>query len=399
MEIVLPASITQQKHDIQEVQILFKPGTRRINMGPSVVQRMKPNFILSITDDQFIQASQVTIDVYMTSGNKWSLDYDATTKSELIFVRPVSPIPESRGSINVRRNHDTIYDLDDKPVLCSMLRQMNDQALGVDNQTRGTKNLIYYVVGHNTAYVDLLERSVQSIKRHATVEYDVLVITDDIIGAKVKERFDQQGIVAKYFLVDKLTDGITCSMLKTTIFQYPDINQYNKILFLDCDVICKRDVSNLFNLPMDPGVLYTVSNPQINTGSFKTLFHGLLAYTDQQFDQMVERGQKPFNAGQFLMLNSPQMAAHFDNVNWLIDVWPDHYFFEQSFMNHYFCLYTIADSALLSDQFDLLVSNEDITQTQKLHRDETTFIHFVAPALKGDIKLAFIDAYTHANQL
>jgi hypothetical protein len=44
----------------------------------------------------------------------------------------------------------------------------------------------------------------------------------------------------------------------------------------------------------------------------------------------------PFNAGQFMFLNSSRMKEHFSNIRWLKSAWPDEYFYEQSFMNYYF---------------------------------------------------------------
>ncbi len=401
MIITLPSIITQSIQTIETIRIEFVTDgqTRRTaNLPRNAVHHPNQNFLLSVDDQSYNEADVIRILVSTTNNNHWGINYDSVTKLQLIPTLSAAP---ANTITNVRYNHDTIYSNTsaDKLLIGDMLAQLHQQALKVDNAMIGSSNLIYYVVGHNDAYIRLLQKSIESVQKFATCAYDIVVITDQQTQSKLMSNGAVSAAVTDYMIVDTIRDGIHSSMLKTLIFQYEAIDKYNKVLFLDCDVICKRDIAHVFDKDIAPGILYVVSNPAINTGSFKTLFHGLLAYDAVQLQQMLNAGQLPFNAGQFMFVNSARMAAFFENVNWLVDVWPGQYFFEQSFMNHYFCLNQIADPIALSTAFDLLTCNEDITRVQPSHRDQTSFIHFVAPALNGDVKLAFIDAYTYANKL
>lgn len=405
MQLIIPQLITQHKAEIEAIRLDFF-GTDNKFLGYSelpkrAVDYPKQTFIITIDDVLYEGAILIRISVTTPSGNIWTINYDQTSKLQLVYAPPTAPQSTIAQIDNVKKNHDTIYNNTsaDKQSIHDLLQQLHQRALQQTDAPIGSKNLIYYVIGHQDHYIRLLQYSLTTIYKHSAKCFDVVVITDETTKTKIIDNDILRSLIDDFVEVAPLKDGVACSILKTLIFNYQNINSYNKVLFLDCDIICKKDVSSIFALDLQPDKFYSVSNPTINTGSFKTLYHGLMAFDQQTIEDMIASGQLPFNAGQFMFVNSDRMRSYFDNINWLIDVWPDRYFFEQSFMNHYLCGNLITSPQLLSKHFDLLACSEDITQVERRHRDQTTFIHFVAPALRGDVKLAFIDAYTNANLL
>jgi hypothetical protein len=135
------------------------------------------------------------------------------------------------------------------------------------------------------------------------------------------------------------------------------------------------------------------------------------------------------------------MKLHFENVRWLKNVWPAIYFFEQSFMNHYFVFNDLTDQVFLNKLTSIIFSattpqdsdptlkNQPTKKTRTLvvtgamntkyppiepipspfklskvnnkyldyskkHTDDTVLIHFAGHTLNGPQKLDYIDTYS-----
>ena len=151
------------------------------------------------------------------------------------------------------------------------------------------------------------------------------------------ESFKPSDCVFKFHLVEDSTDGVEISKNKTKIFDFSQINQYKKILYLDTDIIAVRNFDHI--LCKDYGnKLYVACNvKKVSFTSHGGDYHSLRYFSSEKIQELTNANQRPFNAGQFLFINSDVMKKHFENLNWLMSVWPGEYFFEQSFMNHYFC--------------------------------------------------------------
>lgn len=268
----------------------------------------------------------------------------------------------------------------------------------VDTQ-HGTKNLIYFSV-HGAGYLNLLKLSLEAIvAATSTINFDILFICT----AETKSAIEVSDYISPfnvhYMIVDEPEDGIEASKNKCKVFQWTGINDYNKILFLDCDIIAIKDTSHLFDLATQSNKLYTCYNAfpigKNKMHYHKDAFHSISQISNEHFETLKLHNQMPFNAGQFLMINSDKMQEHFKNVNWLMENWPGHFFFEQSYMVEYFCrnLLTIADVLHQHILVCIITTVEDMV---KLHNDDTCMIHFAGPPLQSQTKLEFIDSYINA---
>lgn len=246
------------------------------------------------------------------------------------------------------RNKNTPYkDTDeDKEVLLQELRAKFDAVNTLPVITNNTgRHLLYYTVFLNEEYVDLIELSLQSVfDCTPNINFDVLFITDE----EHKEKILQKPITNKfncYFhILSTPFSGPRASMRKLTVFDYNNINLYEKILFLDCDAIAINDINTLFNLVTSPEKLYTGTNKNITTNSLSSPTHGLMFFSEKDLEIVVENYTKfiPFNAGQFVFYNTERMRGHFNNTRWLIKNWPGDLFFEQGPMNYYFVINNIS---------------------------------------------------------
>lgn len=277
----------------------------------------------------------------------------------------------------------------------------------------GKKNLLYFSVFLGQEYTELLYVCLKSIITNTpSPNFDILFITDVETRKKI-ETFD---IISKfnvdYLVYPSVQSGPLASLKKLDIFSYKKISAYSKILFFDTDIVCIKNLNIIFDKELESEILYTCSPVICKSPTLLSPTHGIMYLTRKDAEFLYDNPDIiPFNAGQFMFLNSSRMREHFANVIWLKDTWPCEYFYEQSFMNYYFTLRGL--TTLLTSEF-VFFGNErnqliavtynpiDLSETKnldlpaKMHSDQTVAIHF---ASIQDNKKLYIDFYTNAYKL
>ena len=348
--------------------------------------------------------------------------------------------PENVSLINriashvMRQNENTLYkdnDVDKEIISQHLYKKIEDTRNTPDQIYRTGKNLIYYSVFLSDEYLQMLEWSLNSIFHSTeTINFDVLFITDEKFKQELLKKPILQKFNCYFHIVDTPEDGVEASFNKLCIYDYHRINEYEKVLFLDVDIMCIKDINEIFNNDLTPEKLNTKSNSSIS--SHTTATHGLMYLTHKDAKFIDENTNVvPFNAGQFFFLNSHRMKLHFENVRWLRRVWPGIYFFEQSFMNHYFAINDLTDQIPLLEAIHIMslyppqlkkpekkrvntvvtgamnskyapaLMSQPVGQLDysKKHTDATVLIHFAGYPLNGAIKLEYIQTYATTHQL
>jgi len=96
------------------------------------------------------------------------------------------------------------------------------------------------------------------------------------------------------------------SCCKLKIFQYPNVDKYEKILYLDTDVLVNSDVNPLFNTEISSDKLYALEE-----GNIGHVFWGA-----QFFDlSKTSSSTTAFSAGVFYFMNSVSMRKLFEDTN------------------------------------------------------------------------------------
>ena len=345
-----------------------------------------------IPKDIFQQANSIRLIVNFKDGSQQT--YTKLSKYNWVFDKQERIGLRSPFKINENSSYKNTKE--DKTLISEALNEKYLQATNATIGKKGKQNLLYYSVGGDKQYFELLKQSIESIfEKISVVNFDVLFIAPQSWVNDI-ESIKPANAVFKYHIVEDSIDGIEISKNKTKIFEFSEINKYNKILFLDADILAARDLRYIFAAEYEHEKLYVKVNKQrVTFSSHAGSYHGLRHLSPEQVDEMKANNQLPFNAGQFLFLNSNKMRKHFENLNWLMSVWPGPYFFEQSFMNHYFCLYNLTENQKFGIKVKLISTVESHMYNPNLDNDDI-LVHFIAPALNATAKVNFILEYKNA---
>jgi hypothetical protein len=192
------------------------------------------------------------------------------------------------------------------------------------------KNLVYFTVGGSPAYAELLRVAVATVLAQVgDGDIEILVMCDEDFAPHITD------IPGHRFVTGPNPDGVAASMRKVEIFDWPLLRAYERVLFLDCDVVVTAPIGALFDAFTNGDMLYVC--PEKTSADHASPYFSL-SYDDAQLAGYVRDGVRPFNCGQFAFRVTDEMEAHFGAVRELMRKWTGEYFYEQSFMNHHFGL-------------------------------------------------------------
>jgi alpha-N-acetylglucosamine transferase len=287
------------------------------------------------------------------------------------------------------RSHENIKEEDpdkNKKILDKISLKIKSISQQEDLKIKG-KNLIYYSV-FDKPYSELLKISICSLIKTKSKNFDILILTDLDTKKYIEYFLNKINYKINYKILEKPLSRIESSMCKVKIYDFQDINEYENILYLDCDIIAIKNIDSIFNELKHETLYVSHNNNMLKLEAHKfNPYIGFQSIDESIFNQIKQYNQRPFNAGQFLFKNSLKMKRHFENLNWFIKNWPGKYFFEQSFMNYYFCSGILINS-LLDDLFFFVKKD-----SKEFPPKKSKFIHFVGPACEGEEKLINIRNY------
>jgi hypothetical protein len=377
ISIFLPQHIVDQRENICSLDIKIKKQDAEIIMP---INRI----------DACIQVDAATFDDHD------QLEFCITQK-----ISSVETIPSLRDLIMhpaamnlvggcVRSNSSNKYPTSNRGRLECLdeVNRMISDVYTIVTSTTTSKNLLYYSVYFDKGYVELMNNSLMSIIKHATADFDVLIITDKPTQKLIKRQPFTKHIQPKYHITPTPADGVEASKNKTLVYEYQDVDEYDKILFLDCDVVAVGDIASVFDVCVEHNTLYTARGTNIAFHHHRSFHHGFDVVRQDFIDEMTDARQYPFNAGQFMFCNSSSMRAHFHNLNWFMQAWPGEYFFEQAFMCYYFCKAKITNDALNSKLALISTVVDNVYSMQG-----KILLHFTAPPLDAITKINYINNF------
>lgn len=238
------------------------------------------------------------------------------------------------------RKRVTLYNNteEDKNIIRFHLYNKINEINSLQDIEYGNKNLLYYTIFDcGSGFKHIIDYNLNTIHETTSAKnFDVLFITDEPTKTILESLSVTQFFNTKYHVIsEKITDGVLASIQKLKIYDFQEIDNYNKILFIDADTVAIKNINSTFTLDVSSNSFevskytFAVSNPF-------NMIHSLKSFSLDELNYAVRNNVKPFNAGQFMFKNTLKMRKHFENVNWLYDIWPGSYFYEQSFLNYYF---------------------------------------------------------------
>jgi len=128
------------------------------------------------------------------------------------------------------------------------------------------KNLVYFSVFYNPDYFRLAGLLMKSMRLYSsTDQFDLLLLTSPDFR-------EQAEVLSKILPIQiyyiPLTTIFQAACARLRIFSYPGVEQYAKILYLDTDIIIKKDLAPLFASFPDREVLYGLESGTIGSPSF-----------------------------------------------------------------------------------------------------------------------------------
>lgn len=201
------------------------------------------------------------------------------------------------------------------------------------------KTLVYYTIGCSRAYIEMLEISVTSLRK--VYNGDIGILCDESMVEECKSRMPD---VLVWPVPDSAT-GPIASMNKLRIYDAISVDDYDKILYIDTDILVLKSLEPYFEGVTEEGKLY-VYTETTNQEKHRDLFWSLQTYTEEDYTFFKQENILPFNAGTFAFVSSETMKNHFTGVRDLIATHDGPYFYEQSFMNVYFNLRNITNRSV-----------------------------------------------------
>lgn len=208
-------------------------------------------------------------------------------------------------------------------------------------------NLVYYTVGFDPGYLDLLYLSIRSLRTHNAT--DVMVICDEILVDRCSEKLKEFKV--RIVPCADSTSAMNSSMKKLQIFNY-DISKYSKILFIDSDILVDLRLDTIFDKVIGEKLYAAYEHKELGFHAHEEF--SLLNYTKPDFDFFMKHRIRPFNCGLFACLNTDAMKTHFSNILDMVKNHTGQCHYEQSFMNVYFNKLNLTDTNVINEKNYLL---------------------------------------------
>lgn len=122
------------------------------------------------------------------------------------------------------------------------------------------KNLVYLCCFLNKNYIrffELLFASIALFSKKSLATTDILVITQEDFVEEIQQKALKYGIQVYFQVLEKPYNVFISTVLRYEIFAWDKIHDYEKLLYIDTDILINGELSEVFSLATDPTKLYT----------------------------------------------------------------------------------------------------------------------------------------------
>jgi len=230
-------------------------------------------------------------------------------------------------------------------------------------------NLIYMGVFYNEKYIRLLELLFLSLRIYSR-RYDVLVLTSDDFKEKIQALSSSVGVPCHIHCLPCSTIfEAACARLH--VFEWPGLEEYEKVLYLDTDIIIRRDLGKVFEYSLEKK-LYGIASGTLESPQFGGQF---FEWSSCGLDHTTSG----VNSGTLLFLNCPEIRELFERINahiraHLAEGKKIPTVMDQPFINYHVFMSRMSNTSLLKDDVSLY---ED--QVTVENADTACICHFSFP--------------------
>lgn len=209
-------------------------------------------------------------------------------------------------------------------------------------------NCIFVCVFSQSQYVDMFFIMLESILIYGNLDdnTNILVYTSTEFMNRIKQShlFCEK---IKFEINDTYNNIDKACKARLDLFNLPSITNYNKILYLDTDILVKDDINKVFNV-CEEDILYVLQEGKINSDTDywgKTLF-------GNEVDNYEDKSA--FTSGILLFNNCEKIRDLFDKINKEIIIRP-HPFHDQPHIVYNAFKYNLYNNKILKS---LVVNND-----------------------------------------
>lgn len=166
-------------------------------------------------------------------------------------------------------------------------------------------NLIYICVFHQESYIQLLKMLIHSISEKGNINMNthILIMTSPTFQSKIQDELSEYSLTIHYYILE-LHTLFEAGCARLHIFNYENIKLYDKILYLDTDILIHSDMNTLFQLPLSDK-LYALEE-----GSIGHEYWGNQFFDFTQYD----RHMSAFTSGILFFTNTTPIQSLFTDI-------------------------------------------------------------------------------------
>jgi len=231
------------------------------------------------------------------------------------------------------------------------------------------RNLLYCSVFYNKDYFKLLDLLLKSMIMFSNYDtFDILIMTQTDFLPFVRDLENNLNIKLLTFCIP-CTTIFEAACARLSIFDYPNIYQYEKLLYLDTDIIIKQDISPIFDLDIDE-LLYAIESGTIQSPSFGVQFFDFTSINPTITG--INSGTLLFRHCEPVRLLFSRIKEHIDEYTKAAKVIP--YCMDQPFINYHAIKDKLYNNQVLNKHISLY-EGDDIVNNYKT----SSICHFSYP--------------------
>ena len=230
------------------------------------------------------------------------------------------------------------------------------------------KKCIFICVFHNIKFIDMLYLHLESIFTYGDLDEDtdILIYTSTDFMNKIKQWFKWRSFYDKIlFETNDLYNSVdSACKAKLDLFEFESVKRYDKILYLDTDVLIKSEINKVFDI-IDEDVIYALEEGDISIMQDGCDYWGKNLFGDDVNNYEDKSG---FSSGVMLFNNCHKIRFLFDKIKEDIINRPNILFcYDQPYIVHNTIKFKLCNNKKLKDY---VAKNDHDAYSDK------TIIHF-----------------------